>query len=165
MIDKVYRIMLGDRLKLMVRNMRQKPPRELHRTQSRICNAVFGKYKPYLVIEKSHIEPGIVRDKDRIADELKEFALDVGKMRSLCNHIVVDAREFSDEARDRLAGVYERVKIFGNLAVLYSERADLCNAVGRRLCTGRFEIKYDELGIIKPAAAVFRIDKLNRITI
>lgn len=144
MVREVDRIMFRYGLEFVILDVRQQPPRKLNGTETLIRETVIGKDEADLVIDKAHIERRIVCNEYGIADKFKKVVNDIGKPRSIGDHLVVDAGKGRNKRRNTRFGIYERLERVLHLEPLHTKGSDLGYAM-RFLCSRGLEIEDDEL--------------------
>jgi hypothetical protein len=102
------------------------------------------------LLEESEVESDVVPGDGRLTDEGGETRDRLRQRRRADKIGVADAGQARDRGADRNAGVDERRETFADGdAALDTEdaarRADLDNAVGRRIESGRLDVERDEL--------------------
>ena len=117
--------------------------RQLHRTQHARRKAPLETRE--LVLEEAVVKTGVVRNKDAAAQQMRNVSRKCGERWRFGNHSVRDAGQCDDRRRNADARIDERAP-FGHLrnatvgVGVYSNDADLRDAIARCARAGRFEV-------------------------
>src|SRR5439155_20467610 len=117
--------------------------RQLHRTQHARRKAPLETRE--LVLEEAVVKTGVVRNKDAAAQQMRDVSRKCGERWRFGNHSVRDAGQCDDRRRNADARIDERAP-FGHLrnatvgVGVYSNDADLRDAIARCARAGRFEV-------------------------
>jgi len=99
---------------------------------------------PELRLHEAIIKPGIVGNKDRIADLLPEPFGDILKGRRIRHHRIGNAGKLLDKRRDRLLRIHQRLPVLHHLPVLPETQPDLGNPVPGGAAAGGFKVDKGE---------------------
>ena len=111
---------------------------DAHGVEARVAGALEG------VAQERHVEPDVVTDEDRAAEELeqrRQHGLDARRRR---DQRVGEAGEHGDLRRDRPPRVDQRLERAEELAASDLDRADLGDRVVRAVAAGGLEVEHAE---------------------
>ena len=133
----------GEGGELVVGESQKNPARKLASAQDRGGQGLNASLRERRV-EEPDIELRVVRDQNRIADELYELGSDGCDWRALGYHLVGDTMDRSESRRYRAAGVHQLSVRVEHAAAVELDRADLDNPFRPRIEAGRLDVEGDK---------------------